>query len=295
MDKLACIRAFCLVAERQSFTVTANLLEISPAMVSKRVTNLEKSLGVRLLNRTCRNISLTEAGEAYLERASLVIQHLEEAETSIVGDHREAKGKIRLTAPVWLASDLFVSIIDDFRKAYPNVQLELELNGSLKNLIEDGYDLALRCSPNLGDHYSAKPIANVSFKFVASKEYICNYGTPKNFSDLRNHRLLWYPALPKHTNGFAIEGEKESVKLNPGLVCDNESFLRIAVCRGMGIAFVPELLIINELASGELVSFLEHDRVPHFQLMAIFPSGKYLAPKIRAFVDFLYADKRLSC
>lgn len=306
MDTLVSMRTFRIVAELGSFVAASERMSLSPAMTSKHVMHLEAKLGARLLNRTSRKVSLTEAGAAYLLQLGQTLDALDEAEASISHSTNTPKGLLRLSAPVWAASGLFSSVLADYCQQYPDVDLEIDLSGRLVDVVEEGFDLVLRVSDSPGDQFIARPIATVCFYWVAAPSFIAEHPPVTHIADLTNHPLLWYKGLPKDlirlsrrmtqiasvTNTGNARTTRSSLPISPKLLSANESLLREAALQGMGIAALPHWMISDDIKLGRLQRVIDDD-IP-VKLQALYPSRKYLSSKVRTFLDFLVDDGRLN-
>jgi DNA-binding transcriptional LysR family regulator len=293
MDSLVSMRVFCLVAELKSFATAAQRLRISPAMASKHVRQLEKRLGTRLLNRTSRRVSLSESGAIYFEQARQMLDSLDEVEAAVSHATVVPRGTLRLTAPVWMANTIFVSVLADYQARYPEVRLDIDLSGRLVNLVEEGFDLALRATGAPDEALIARPITGVPFYMVAAPAFLKRAGRPKTLADLSGQALLHYALYPGES--FSFEGEQgpETVKLNPVLRSGNETLLHMAALEGMGLAFLPKWLVTADIAAGRLEHVMPGHIVFVGKLFAVYPSRKYLSAKVRTFIDFVAADKRM--
>ena len=289
MDKLIGIRVFRHVVELRSFVAASNRMQLSPAMVSKHIMALEMQLGTRLLNRTSRSLSLTEQGKLYFEQCCNILDSLDEVEARITKSTFAPKGVLRISAPVWAASASFVGILADFRRQYPDVHFDLDLSGRMVNLVEEGFDLALRASQSLEDHLIAKPIGTMTFKAIASPAYIQRVGMPSSPSDLSNMHILWYSLLPKNLSVFGLHGEK----FTPIIASTNETLLHLAALQGLGIALLPTWLVEEDLLANRLVQVLPGLINQPIAIHAIYSSRRHLTPKVRTFIDFLSQDPRM--
>jgi DNA-binding transcriptional LysR family regulator len=294
MDTLTSMRVFCLVAELKSFAAGAARLGISPAMASKHVMLLEKRLGTRLLNRTSRRVSLSESGALYFEQARQMLESLDEVETAVSKATVVPRGMLRVTAPVWMANPMFAQVLADYRRQYPEVRLDVDLSGRLVNLVEEGFDLALRATGAPDEALIARPITTVPFDMVASPAYLDRVGRPTKVADLAGQDLLHY-ALYAPGETLSIRGEQgvETIKFNPILRSGNETLLHLAAVEGMGLAFLPRWLVAEDLATGRLEHVLPGRIVFEGRLFAVYPSRKYLSAKVRTFIDFVAADRRM--
>ncbi|UWU77501.1 LysR family transcriptional regulator [Bradyrhizobium huanghuaihaiense] len=293
MDTLVSMRVFCLVAELKSFATAAQRLRISPAMASKHVMQLEKRLGTRLLNRTSRRVSLSESGALYFEQARQMLDSLDEVEAAVSNATVVPRGTLRLTAPVWMANAIFAGVLADYQARYPEVRLDVDLSGRLVNLVEEGFDLALRATTAPEEALIARPITSVPFHLVATPAFLKRAGRPKAFADLSGQPLLHYALYPGESFSLNTNGTVETVKLNPVLRSGNETLLHLAALEGMGFAFLPKWLVTDDIAAGRLLHILPDVVIFEGRLLAVYPSRKYLSAKVRTFIDFVAADKRM--
>jgi DNA-binding transcriptional LysR family regulator len=293
MDSLVSMRVFCLVAELKSFATAAQRLRISPAMASKHVMQLEKRLGTRLLNRTSRRVSLSESGALYFEQARQMLDSLDEVEAAVSNATVVPRGTLRLTAPVWMANTIFAGVLADYQARYPEVRLDVDLSGRMVNLVEEGFDLALRATAAPDEALIARPITKVAFHMVGAPAYLDRAGRPTKLADLAGQAMLHYALYPGETFSFEGEHGTETVKLNPVLRSGNETLLHMAALEGMGLAFLPKWLVAEDIAAGRLEHVMPGQVLFEGKLFAVYPSRKYLSAKVRTFIDFVAADKRM--
>jgi DNA-binding transcriptional LysR family regulator len=294
MDQLFGIKVFCTVVELKSFTAAARRLDISPTMTSKHVVHLERRLGTRLLNRTSRHLSLTEAGSAYFEHARRMLEDLEGVEAVVSNAAVVPRGVLKMSGPVWLGTPAFVSLLADYRIKYPEVRLDVDLSGRMVNLVEEGFDLALRVSANLGRSLIARPIAPVRFQLVASPGYLQSAGRPLVAAQLSEHAMLTY-SLSTFANGVHVHGPRgaETVKIVPILESNSETLLYHAALKGMGLVFLPQLMIRDDVIGGRLEVVLAEYQLGSATLCGVYQSRSYLSSKVRTFLDFVSADARM--
>jgi DNA-binding transcriptional LysR family regulator len=293
MDSLVSMRVFCLVAELKSFATAAQRLRISPAMASKHVMQLEKRLGTRLLNRTSRRVSLSESGALYFEQARQMLDSLDEVEAAVSNATVVPRGTLRLTAPVWMANTIFAGVLADYQARYPEVRLDVDLSGRMVNLVEEGFDLALRATAAPDEALIARPITKVAFHMVGAPAYLDRAGRPAKLADLAGQAMLHYALYPGESLSFEGEHGTETVKLNPVLRSGNETLLHMAALEGMGLAFLPKWLVAEDIAAGRLEHVMPGQVLFEGKLFAVYPSRKYLSAKVRTFIDFVVADKRM--
>jgi DNA-binding transcriptional LysR family regulator len=295
MDTLMSIRVFCTVAELKSFTAAADRLGVSPAMASKHVLRLEERLSARLLNRTSRHVSLTETGALYFEQARQMVEGLDELEAAVGQTAVTAKGRLRLSAPVWMANSLFASLLADYRAHYPDVTLEVDLSGRLVNLVEEGFDLALRVTASPDPGLIARTVADAPFYFVASRKFLNGHGRPASLDDLAGAPLIAYSLV--HGDGvvtYQAEQGREAIKFAPVLLSANETLMHHACLEGMGFAFLPKWLVSDDIAAGRLERLFPDTLSFAGRLLAVYPTRKYLSGKVRSFLDFIARDRRLT-
>jgi DNA-binding transcriptional LysR family regulator len=294
MDTLISMRVFCTVAELKSFTAAAERLGVSPAMTSKHVMHLEERLSARLLNRTSRHVSLTESGALYFEQARQMVDGLDELEAAVGQTAVAPKGRLRLSAPVWMANPLFASLLTDYRARYPEVTLDVDLSGRLVNLVDEGFDLALRVTDSPDSGLIARAIADAPFYFVASPKFLARSGRPASLDDLKGAPLLAY-SIVAGDGVVTLDNEqgRRTIRFTAVLQSGNETLLHYACLEGMGFAFLPKWLVADDIATRRLVHVLPDDVIFEGRLFAAYPSRKYLSAKVRTFIDFVAADKRM--
>jgi DNA-binding transcriptional LysR family regulator len=237
MDTLMSLRVFCTVAELKSFTAAAERLGLSPAMASKHVMHLENRLGTRLLNRTSRHVSVTETGMLYFSQARQTLDGLDEVEAAVSNVAVTPRGTLKLSAPVWVANTLVARMIAEYHQRYPEVCLDMDFSGRIVNLVDEGFDLALRATApeRLDPGLIARPLTKIVFHAVGSPAYLARTGRPAKLTDLNGHSLLQYSGV--NSNGsLAFDGPegRETVKFRTVMQSENETMLHLAALEGMG-------------------------------------------------------------
>ncbi len=295
MDRLFGIKVFCTVVELKSFTGAAERLDISTTMASKHVMQLERRLGTRLLNRTSRHLSLTEAGVAYFEHSRRMLEDLEGVEAVVSNAAVVPRGVLKMSVPVWLGTPGFIGVLADYQALYPEVRLDVDLSGRIVNLVDEGFDLALRVSATLGQSLIVRPIGPVRFHLVASPAYLARAGRPRQAAQLSTHAILSYSLSPIG-NGLTVNGPQgpETVKVSPVLQSNSETLLHLAALRGMGLVFLPQVMIRNDLLENRLEIVLPDHHLGNAQLCGVYQSRSYLSSKVRTFLDFVGADPRMT-
>lgn len=291
MDSLLSLRVFAAVAEAKSFAAAADRLSISAAMTSKHVQHIEAKVGARLLNRTSRSVSLSEAGAIYLAAVRPLLERLDEAGARIAQSTIDPQGMLKISLPIWMAEPSFVRVLAAYRVRYPQVTLDLDLSGRAVNLVEDGYDIALRVSPALDEGLIARRLADVSFRIVAAPPLLDRIGRPQQFSDLNGMPFLAYSPVSSGGRvrlGFG-PGAPE-VRMLPVMQSANETVLFMAALEGMGIAIMPHPVCREYLADGRLEGLLLDQPLPTVALSAVYSARSYLPAKTRSFLDFLAGE-----
>lgn len=297
MDTLTSLRLFAAVVEFKNFSTAAARLGLSPAMASKHVGHLESRLGTRLLNRTSRRVSVTESGMLYFNYAKQMLDGLDEVEAAVSNVTVLPRGTLRLSAPVWLANTLMAEAFASYHRRYPDVRLDIDLSGRLVNLVEEGFDLALRAtSPErLDPSLIARPLAKVVFHLVASPAYLSRRARPERQTDLNGHSFLLYNGLGD--KGRLIQDSPEgpgTVSFRTVMQSESEIMLHLAALEGMGLSFLPTWMTQADIAAGRLEVVLPETAVFNVSLYAVYPSRKFLSAKVRTFIDFLASQAWLS-
>lgn len=287
MDRFDEINAFAAVADARSFTQGARRLGVSSAQVSKLVARLENRLGARLLNRTTRDVSLTDTGRAYLERARIVLEDFEALEGS-VRDQSGPRGLLKISAPVSFGAAQLMPALLDFAAAYPEVSLDVSATDRMVNLVEEGFDVGVRIG-QLGDSsLIARKLAAVRLVTCASPGYLQAAGAPVTPHDLAHHEaiidtnardpLVWH---------YGSQSERMEVRVHGRLRFGGADACVAAARRGLGVTRTPAFAAADDLRSGGLVPLLCAYEPQLIHVHAVYPHARHLAAKVRAFVDFL--------
>ncbi|MFK7902150.1 MAG: LysR family transcriptional regulator, partial [Nitratireductor sp.] len=270
MDTLLSIRVFSAVAELKSFTAVAQRMNLSPAMTSKHIQHIETRLGARLLNRNSRNVSLTEAGAQYLQTVRPLLEGLEEAESQLSSDTIAPRGTLKISMPVWMINAEFAKILANFQKQNPEVVFDVDLSGRKINIVEEGYDLALRVTAALDEGLIARKLMEVTFQLVAAPSFLDEYSRPNTPEDLIGAPMLAYDQVA--ADGHIKFGDKDGldVKLKPVMVSSNENLLYLATKAGMGFAMLPNWATSKDLQNGNLELVMPHLLWPKLHIHAIY-------------------------
>ncbi len=290
MERLAEMMTFAKVVEAKSFSEAARALSTSKSLVSKQVSNLEAALGVRLLNRTTRRMSLTEIGTAYYEHCARIAHEIEAAGQTVTQLQVEPRGVLRITSPVIFASLHLAPALRTFLQLHEQVEVELNATDRIIDIVDEGYDLAIRITDHPTPTMVARRIAPVRWVTCASPEYLERYGTPATPQDLQHHQCLVYQGAQAMRSGWRYRVGGKEVNLHvPGRcrVNTSEVLLQMAL-DGMGIVLFPTYILGPLLKNGRLTQILPDSVAnPDMSLYATFLPNRYLQPKVRAFIDHL--------
>ena len=289
MDLIDTMKAFVTVAELGSFTKAAEKLEKSNQLVSKYVSHLEEKLGVRLFNRTTRSVHLTQEGEQCLQHAMQILESIYAMENHFGELQNKVKGLLHVSAPVSFSTLHLAPFIRDFKKLYPDVGVNLELSDRRVDVIDEGFDVALRIGKLKSSSLIAKRITPIRLVLCASPEYLEKNGTPNHPEDLLDTHFLKYSYMDYGTsNNVLMRVLRENSQNNhKGLVANNGEVLMEAAIAGEGYVLQPTFIVGNALRKGQLQILLSNFTPEPLYLYAVYPHRKLLSPKLRAFLDFL--------
>ena len=290
MKNLTGMAIFARVVEERSFSAAARRLGLSKSMVSKEVTRLEQALGVRLLNRTTRKLSLTEIGAAFYEPCARILQEAHEAELLVGRLHAEPRGVLRLTAPVAFGTLHVAPALPEFLAQYPDVRIDLTIGDRNLDLAEEGLDLAIRIARVLPDNLVARRLAPINRVVCAAPAYFERHGMPRRPQDLARHNCLVYThANPDSQWRFRSENGEAVVAVKGNLTLNDDEALWQATLGGLGIALLPTFIVGNDLQSGRLQAVLTEHVPAERNLHALYLPNRHLSAKVRVFIDFLLA------
>jgi len=292
MDHLTALRVFRNVVELASFAQAARQLGLSPAAVSKNVSELESHLGARLLNRTTRRMSLTEAGQRYYEQISRILDDLDEAGRSLGPMQTQPCGVLRVSAPMSLTLTRLSAAIPRFLQAYPELSLDLHLEDRRVDLIQEGFDVAIRGSDSLEDSsLVARPLTLLPHVLCGAPSYFARNGLPADPGALRGHNCLRF-TLSGHADEWAFHRDGHTVRVPVrGRYQVNSSLaVRDALRAGFGVSLVPRTYVEEDLAQGRLHTVLDDWTKVDTYIYAVYPSRRHVVAKVRAFVDFVAGE-----
>ncbi|MBZ2168133.1 LysR family transcriptional regulator [Marinobacter sp. F4216] len=286
MDRIDAMRAFVQVVQEGSFTQAANRLDTSPQLVSKYVSQLEQRLGVRLLNRTTRRVNLTEAGEGYYQSALQVLADIEDMESQLGDLQADARGTLRISAPVSFAIHHMAPLLSAFQQAHPGVKVDLQLNDRKVDIVEEGFDIALRIGHLRSSSLIAKRIAPVRVVLCASPDYLQRHGTPEQPMDLIDHHYLHYSYMDPGLGGSALKCLQRN-RQPLSMVSNNGDVLVAAAMSGAGIALQPTFIAGAAIRKAQLQVVLPDYEPEPMALYAVYAHRQLLASKVRSFIDFI--------
>ncbi len=290
LDELTSMAVFARVVELRSFSAAARELGLSKSAVSTRVSRLEASLGVRLMHRTTRKLSLTEAGLALYERCARIVQAADEAAEVAEDASSAPRGTLRVNAPVTFSQLYMGPVLASFLAAYPEVRVALTVSDRLVDLVEEGTDVAIRITRLQDSSLIARKLADDRGVVVASPDYLARRGTPEVPEDLVEHDCLRYSGLDARVEWrFVGPDGPYSVPVRGPLVASDGAVLREGAVAGLGLAVVPTFMVADDLAAGRLVIVLDDHRDAPLGVYAVMAERRHLAPKVRVFVDYLAA------
>ena len=282
------MRVFAAVVDAGSFARAADKLDLSRGMTSRYVAQVEAHLGVRLLNRTTRRQSLTEAGQDYYRRATQVLAMVEEAEHSAAQGSAEPRGTLRVNASVAFGARHLGPAIGVWLKRHRQVKADLTLNDRVVDLVEEGFDVAVRIARRIDPGLVARPITRARLVVCAASAYLKEHGTPKSPADLARHNCLTY-AYAGHQGEwrFTRRGRNQVVKVSGNVHGNNGDILCSAAVEGLGVIVQPTFLVYELLREKKLSRILEGWETDDSTIYAVYPSRQFLTPKVRSFIDFL--------
>lgn len=288
MESLNGIAFFVQAAETRSFSEAGRHLGVSPSAVGKSVSRLEERLGVRLFHRSTRSITLTAEGALFLERCRRILCEIEAAELELSETRQAPKGRLRISLP--LVGMLVMPALTAFMHRYPAIELDVDFSDRLVDVIDEGFDVVMRTGEPSDSRLMSRPLGSYRLQLVASPDYLARRGTPELPADLARHACLQHK--------FPSTGKLEPWPLKPtenapewtlpaSMVCNTSAALMDVAVAGLGIACLPDFMVRQAVARGELVTVLDTYIEHQGTFRLLWPSSKHLAPKLRAFIDFM--------
>jgi DNA-binding transcriptional LysR family regulator len=295
VEHLPYLVTFARVVQSGSFVAGAERLKLSPSVASKHISKLEQRLGARLLNRSTRKLSLTEAGTAFYEHAARILEELDQSEHAVQRLQSEPSGRLKVSTLNSFANAVLAPLMPAFMRRHPKVVLEVVCSDRLVDLTEEGYDLALRITREPAPNVVARRLADIRFQVCASPAYLERNGTPATAADLARHRCLGYPTsiTPGAAWRFLHEGADVVAPIQSVFEVNSVETLRALAIAVEALALMPTYAVGDELRDGRLVTVLPDYRgFSESTLYAVYLPNRYGSPKLRAFVEFLLEQLR---
>lgn len=288
-DRLNGMRVFAQVVEAKSFSAAADKLRMSKSLTSRHVSALERALSVKLLNRSTRRLSLTEAGAIFYEHCARIVQEAELAEQSLTRTQSEPAGLVRVTAVPAFAVRQVLPALTEFYQKYPKIQVKLSCSNRALDLGDEGFDLGIRVSFDPPANLVARKLAANRSVLCASPAYLKRHGMPRRVEDLRKHECVLFPALaPKGVWTLRRDGRKYSVRVTGVFETDEMDVVRAAVAAGFGIGILPLYVARDALQRGQLVPLLrQFQALPESAIYLVYLPNRTLSSRVRALIDFL--------
>lgn len=278
------ISEFVFVAENESFTKASKKMAISTAHVSRQISALEKRLSIKLFYRTTRKVSLTEEGRVFYQHCRSVLDGLDAAERAVTNLQSKPQGKIKLTASVTYGEQQILPLVNNFMQQYSDIEVSAYLSNRKIDLVEEGYDLAIRLGKLSDSSMMAKKLGKRTNYVCASTAYLDKYGTPHTLPELSKHNCLLGTLDYWH---FRESGKEKNIRVTGKLRYNSGYGLVDAALKGLGIVQLPDYYIQHYIESGELITLLDNYREPDEGIWAVYPQNRHLSPKIRLLVDYL--------
>lgn len=289
MDRFQSITAYARVVEAGSFARAAERLGISVSAVSRQVADLEAHLNVRLLNRTTRRLSLTESGQAFYERSVQLLSDLEEAEVAVTAASVVPRGTLRLTCSATLGARHLAPAVAEFAVRHPQIRFDVELSERIVDLVEEGFDLAVRVGATGSQNVVGRKIGTTRIVCCASPSYLARHGEPRAPEDLASHACMTYEYMPNR-NVWSFrdpKGGERSVRITGPAHANNGRFLESLAAAGAGIIREPDFIVGPDVRAGRLVPILTEFEPAPLIIYVVYPSRRHLSAKVRTFADFL--------
>lgn len=289
MDRFHAITAFARVVEAGSFVRAAERLDVSVSAVSRQVSELEAHLDTRLLNRTTRRLSLTESGRVFYERCVQLLADLEEAEQSAGAGTVAPRGTLRLSCGTTFGTRYLAPAVAEFMVRYPEMRFDIELSDRATDLVDEGFDAAVRIGAIGSQNLVGKKIGEMRLICCAASSYLARRGEPQTPEDLATHSCITYEYLPvKSVWPFRDrDGRDRSIRVNGPVHANSGQFIATLAAEGVGIALEPDFIVGREVRTGRLVPILREFATPTSNISVVYPSRRHLSAKVRAFADFL--------
>jgi len=288
MGQLEDMYIFLRVVETGSITKAAEQMNIAKSAVSKRLSLLEQKLGIKLINRTTRKSSITEAGQRYYQRSKLIVDEVDELNSQTASSKRALEGTLNIAVPLSFGLTHLAPALDFFLQQHTDLKLNINFSDQKIDIVEQGVDLAFRIGQLDNSTLQARKIAPIKHVLCASAEYLKLHGVPKTPSDLKQHKVIKYGSSDQ--SGLKLlskDGKEHVVQLEPHILANNGDFLKSLAESGHGITFLPTFIVWQSLATQTLVPVLEEHKLQTMHAYAVYPPNRHLPLKVRSLIDFL--------
>ncbi len=284
MQDLNEMAIFAVVVGTGSFTKAADKLKLPKSTVSRKISQLEKRVGVRLINRTTRNLKPTEVGKLYYDHCVRLVEQAEEADRAVNNMQSEPSGKLRLSTPLAFSTPFLMRTIQAFLEKYPKVDIEIFSDNKIVDMLEHEIDVAMRVGPLSDSSLVTRNLGSARLALVASPDYVAQYGAPSSIEELSEHRCISHPSVPWK---FKVGQSINDVHLKPRMISNDMDMIRKMALNGFGIGAVPQILVSDDVLEGRLVHLLP--QTPFFErtFYLVYPSRKELPSKVSAFIEHI--------
>ena len=290
MDKLNAMQLLVRVAETGSFTAVADQLGMARSVVTRQISALEKQLGVKLMTRSTRSLTLTTAGSAYLEKCRAILNMVDAAESSLIEEKTEPRGRIRLGLPLSFGLQRLMPVLLEFAQAHSNIELVMDFSDRRSNLIEEGIDLSIRITSRLEPGDIVRKLGETRLLTVASPHYLAKNSRPKHPRELSQHACLVYSQNFQPTSWtYGAKDGNVNVTIRPRLAANNGEALLQAAAQGLGITRPPDFMAQPYLDNGSVVAVLQKFEPMPLGIYAVLPSNRYIPHRVSVLIDYLAA------
>ena len=291
MDRLNAMHLFVRVAELGSFSAAAQQLGLDRSVVTRQIAALETHLGVKLMARSTRRLTLTSAGTAYLDKCRVILNLVEVAETDIAEERQTPRGTIRISVPLSFGLKKVTPLLLEFAARYPDVSLEMDYTDRRVHLIEEGFDLSIRITSRLESSDVVRKVGSSRMLLIASPAYLALHGNPQHPSELTQHACLGYASAGKQQVWqFEVDGALMTIPLRARLTANNGEMLTEAAAKGLGITCQPDFITDSHLAAGSVRQILADYPLPELGIYVMLPGNRQIPHRVRVMMDFLAAS-----
>lgn len=289
MDRLENMITFVQIVDSGNISTAADRLTVAKSAVSRRLKELETYLGVQLFHRTTRSLNLTASGTAYYQQAVRILDDIVEAENAITQAHVRLQGSIKIAVPYSFGHMHLSPAIHEFLNLHPHIEFDLDFNDRQVDIVQDGFDLAIRIANLEDSSLIARPLASINHVACAAPSYLARYGKPETPKDLAKHRCLAYNLSPDYKSWTFIDRNEKAVKvgINPQFTSNAGESLRDATIAGLGVTYLPTFIVYQQIEQQQLIPILKDYKASPINAYAIYPPTRHLSHRIRTLIDFL--------